>query len=96
VVGRHDQNKRGGIVPNRQSGRHSGGRRRVAPERLEDDSRHRCLSSLELLGDRKPVFGIGNDEQGPKGGWVCDATGGCLEQGFVAEEREELLRIGLS
>jgi hypothetical protein len=62
MVGRHYEKQRSGIIPHGQYCRNSGGRRRVAPKRLKNDSSHAGLGRLELLSNREPVFRIGDHE----------------------------------
>ena len=72
------------------------GGRRVAADRLQDDRRWLGADQPQLLGDHETVFLIGDHQRRVGAGQAVQPQPGHLQQGALAQQRQELLGMRLA
>jgi hypothetical protein len=96
VVDRHRQDHGIGVgFAGQQRGNRNGGSS-VPSERLEHNGWMRDADGAQLLTDRETMFGVGNHHRIGKQRAIVDPQRRLLQQGVLAEQREQLLGIGFA
>ena len=75
---------------------HGNGRRGIAPHRFQDQRGWRNADLAQLLGNHEPVFFIGNHQRRIGARQAAQAQPGGLQQGVLAQQRQELLGMRLA
>ena len=96
MVGRQYQQHRVVATLHGAQRSHGDGGGRVAADRFQDQRGRRGADLAQLLGDHEPVFFIGNHQRRIGARQAAQSQPGGLQQGFLAQQRQELLGMRLA